>query len=113
MIDGCDREPLAKGLCAKHYVRQRRAGDPSRVGKAGRKTPADLDYWRTTFPDWSPRAQARFVRAMRMLEDAGGGTEEKQRAIKAATRSNGSVNVSKLLGIAATRYVGALGRRAR
>jgi hypothetical protein len=40
---------------------------------------------------------------LRIIEDAGGGTEEKQQAVKAATRSNGSLNVSKLLGIAIRR----------
>ena len=98
-IDGCDREPTAKGLCAKHYMRLRRAGDPNRVRKPGWKTSEARNLMR----EWSPRTFARFTLAMRMLEDAGIGVEEKQRAIKAASRPNGSMNVAKLLRIAETR----------
>jgi hypothetical protein len=99
-IDGCDGEPVAKGLCAKHYMRLRRAGDPSRVRKPGPKR----SLMRSVLPaEWSPRAQARFAQAMRMLEDAGGGAE-KQQAVKTASRPNGSVNVSKLLRIAVLQF---------
>jgi hypothetical protein len=36
-IDGCNRVPVAKGLCAKHYLRLRRTGDASLVRKTGPK----------------------------------------------------------------------------
>jgi hypothetical protein len=99
-IDGCDREPTAKGLCAKHYMRLRRAGDPNHVRKSGPKPSENRSLL-------TPRARARFAQAMRTLEDAGGGAEEKLQAIRAARRPNGSLNVSKLLGIAIRRYIGA------
>ena len=81
-IDGCDGKPVAKGLCAKHYMRQRRAGDPRRVRRPGPKA-SEARY---LMREWSPRTYARFVQAMRMLEDAGGGAEAKQQAVKAASR---------------------------
>jgi hypothetical protein len=31
VIDGCDAKPTAKGLCAKHYMRQRRRGSGAAV----------------------------------------------------------------------------------
>jgi DNA-binding response OmpR family regulator len=36
-IVGCDRRPVAKGLCAKHYMRARRTGDPNQTGRPGRR----------------------------------------------------------------------------
>jgi len=35
-IEGCRAEPIAKGLCAMHYMRLRRQGDASKTGKPGR-----------------------------------------------------------------------------
>jgi hypothetical protein len=32
----CHAKALAKGLCAKHYMRLRRRGDPAKVGRRGR-----------------------------------------------------------------------------
>jgi DNA-binding response OmpR family regulator len=36
-IEGCDRKSVALGLCAKHYMRARRTGDPAQTHKPGRK----------------------------------------------------------------------------
>jgi DNA-binding response OmpR family regulator len=36
-IEGCDRKPVASGLCAMHYMRARRTGDPTQTYKPGRK----------------------------------------------------------------------------
>jgi hypothetical protein len=36
-VAGCNAKPVAKGLCAKHYMRQRWTRDPNTVGKPGRK----------------------------------------------------------------------------
>jgi DNA-binding response OmpR family regulator len=56
-IEGCDRKPIAKGLCAKHYMRARRTGDPNQTGKPGRKRdPAPMP----TSGDRSPRSIARW-----------------------------------------------------
>src|SRR6516225_3162329 len=43
-IAGCRTQPIAKGLCAKHYMRQRRTGDPNQIGKAGRPRAPLTDY---------------------------------------------------------------------
>jgi hypothetical protein len=43
-IPGCPNEAVAHGLCAKHYMRQRRRGDPNAEFKPGRQPkpkPAD------------------------------------------------------------------------
>ena len=40
-IPGCPHEAVAKGLCAKHYMRLRRAGDPMAKLQAGRKAQSD------------------------------------------------------------------------
>ena len=63
-IEGCDRKPVASGLCAKHYMRARRTGDPTQTYKPGRKR------------------NARFSRV------EGDGQEAKQ-AVKAATFKGG------------------------
>jgi hypothetical protein len=101
-IDGCGRASVAKDLCGKHYMRLRRTGDANRVRKSGPKRSESLT--RSLLREWSPRTRARFDRALRMLLSAGG-REEAEQAIKLSTRPNGSVNVSKLLGMAAMRYV--------
>ena len=99
-IEGCARKPVAKGLCAKHYMRDRRTGDANRVRKAGRKK----SKVRSLMPEgWSPRTCTRFVHAMDMLWAACDQGEVK-RAIEAATRPNGSLNVSKPLDIAFIHY---------
>jgi hypothetical protein len=40
-IEGCEGKAVAKGLCAKHYMRQRRSGDAETVKKAGRP----VSFW--------------------------------------------------------------------
>ena len=69
VIEGCECKPVAKGLCTKHYMRQRRTGDPSSVGKVGRKR-----SWQRLqmekiglYSEWSPRTFTRYVQAMEML----------------------------------------------
>lgn len=100
VIEGCESKPMAKGLCAKHYMRQRRTGDVTRVRKAGRKRSQLLKG----FEDWSPLTKQRFAEAVRMLREACD-NDEKAESIKAATRPNGTLSVSKLLRIASMRYV--------
>jgi transposase-like protein len=36
-IKGCANEAVARGLCAKHYMRQRRRGDPEAAFPPGRQ----------------------------------------------------------------------------
>ena len=75
MIEGCNRKPVASGLCAMHYMRARRTGDPTQTYKRGQKRnlPRVL-----MSEDRSLRSDARSSRT------EGDGQEAKQ-AIKAAT----------------------------
>jgi hypothetical protein len=93
LIQDCDGKPVAKGLCTKHYMRARRTGDPGKTRKPGRAPAAYGALLRSTFAEWSPRTQQRYISAMRNLRDLGAHMEA---AIKDATRPNGSVNVSRL-----------------
>lgn len=107
MIEGCKGKVTAKGLCAKHYMRQRRQGSPEAVGKAGRpRDPAGLAFYQSLFSDWSPRTVARYWRTVKLLELLGADVNE---MISRSTRANGTVNVSSLLerveGMAAMRLV--------
>jgi hypothetical protein len=91
-IDGCAAKPIAKGLCSKHYMRVRRGGDASKKRKPGPKP----DKWRVQArktSEMSDRTFARCKAALRMLRGAGIDTVP---FIKAASRPNGSVNVSRL-----------------
>jgi hypothetical protein len=99
-IDGCDAKPVAKGLCAKHYMRTRRHGSAAVKHKTGPKsgTKPDLDLNRSLFPGWSPRSVARYTQAMRAMSFAP--EEKRKEAILAATRPNGSLNVSELYRLA-------------
>jgi hypothetical protein len=36
-IEGCKGKVFVKGLCAKHYTRMRRTGNPNKTRKRGRK----------------------------------------------------------------------------
>ena len=72
-IEGCDRKPVAKGLCALHYMRARRTGDPNQIRKSGRKRdPSPM----LMSVDRSPRSNARWS------PTAGDGHEAVKRAIK-------------------------------
>jgi DNA-binding response OmpR family regulator len=78
-IEGCDRKPVASGLCAKHYMRARRTGDPTQTQKPGRKrNPARM----LMSGAWSLRSKAR------VSPTEGDGQEVKQ-VIKAATCESG------------------------
>jgi hypothetical protein len=93
----CERPHEARGLCALHYQRLRRTGDPRMVRKSG----PDRSHLRKTFEDlgvteqWSPRTSARFLAACRLIFDLGGHAIAVD-ALEKASRPNGTVNVSKL-----------------
>ena len=75
-IEGCDRKPVAKGLCALHYMRARRTGDPNQIRKSGRRRdPAPM----LMSGDRSPRSNARWSRT------AGDDHEAAEQATEAAT----------------------------
>ena len=75
-IEGCDRKPVAKGLCAMHYMRARRTGDPNQTRKSGRKRdPAPM----LMSGDRSPRSNAQWSRT------AGDDHEAAEQATEVAT----------------------------
>jgi hypothetical protein len=98
MIEGCNTKPVAKGLCAMHYMRQRRTSDPNQVRKSGRKRNPALEL---LTENRSRRANMRFVLAAQWLREAGADDDVLRQAIKAASRPNGTLNISRLLGFAA------------
>jgi hypothetical protein len=100
-IEGCETETVAKGLCWKHYMRWRRTGDPAKARKPGRKRDPVLMAYRGILGDWSPRTLGRYALAMRLLPDE----EARLAVIQRATRSNGSLNVSRMLDLAAMEFV--------
>jgi hypothetical protein len=96
-IEGCDGKTALKGLCAKHYMRVRRTGDPSKTWLPGPPRKAGLTaFLRSQFSDLSPNTQNRHIRAYKVLA-AFGGQEALEAAILKASRANGPVNVAAML----------------
>ena len=63
-IAECDGKPVAKGLCARHYMRARRTGDPTETRKPGPHPSAVVAAHRALFPEASPRTQARLAKLL-------------------------------------------------
>jgi hypothetical protein len=105
-IEGCDGDAVSQGLCAKHYMRLRRTGDPNVTLKPGAKAGDGSKRTSSLFPEWSPRTRARFQQAMSLLQ--GQPLKIKRETVQRAIRSNGSVNVSKLVDMATMIYVSSL-----
>lgn len=101
-IDGCERPRKARGLCATHYMRQRRHGDTSTVKASGRpRGPARAAVGAIFDTYWGGRTIDRYDRAQRILaaltvddiitsEEV---TALDRAAFQASTRPNGTVNV--------------------
>lgn len=99
----CDRAVKAKGLCAAHYMRLRRTGDPETVGRAGRPQGGKLARWNTVLPpSWSRRKQYRFISAADMIEECGA---ELLLALDASARADGTINVAAFELHAAREYL--------
>jgi hypothetical protein len=68
-VTDCQRKPVAKGLCAKHYMRVRRCGNPNTIRKRGpRSVFGDVDL------GISKRSRVRFkaaIDALHVLEQMG------------------------------------------
>lgn len=101
-ITDCDNPAAARGLCAKHYMRARRTGDPTVVRKRGPTSdPSSItSVVGSLFKEWSRSTQTRWIRAMildRKLQEYLGADEHFTKAVMLATRPNGSLNVAKLL----------------
>jgi hypothetical protein len=97
-IENCSGIPIARGLCRKHYTRQRRHGDPERVYKPGSKLAPLEEVFVAQFREFSPRSRGRILQAYRLLVSFD--AETCVQAVARATRPNGSLNVSKLLDMA-------------
>jgi hypothetical protein len=95
-IEGCEAKPVAKRLCAKHYMRVKRQGSPDKTGKPGRPRSLGLQLTRSVFPDYSARTIARHNKAMQML----GSEALRKDVIQKNTRPNGSISVSGILATA-------------
>jgi hypothetical protein len=99
-ITGCQGKVVAQGLCAKHYMRKRRTGDPAKTSKPGRPREQNIhlyfakDVWA---PHASPRTQARCAAAFHNLDQCS--AEARVEVLKSCTRPNGSINVSRLLAL--------------
>jgi hypothetical protein len=95
-VADCQGKPVAKGLCAKHYMRARRCGDPEQTRKRGPKPLFD------DFP-LSPRSRVRFKQAIDLLRDLdamGVYDNALDAAFERAKRRNGTINVTALLAAA-------------
>src|SRR3981081_1384645 len=98
----CGAEPMAKGLCGKHYMRLRRHGDPGKALKRGPKSSKGSfrGVIRSLLSDHSTRSLERRIRAKTLNEKLMhflGADSYYTTAIKLASRPNGSVNFSQLL----------------
>lgn len=100
-IDGCQGKVVARGMCAKHYMRERRTGDPEKTGKPGRPRERSpyMAAAQMVNDQWSPRTMARYAEATRILHDCSAPSRE--RILRSCIRANGSINVSQLLDLAA------------
>lgn len=98
-IKGCDAPMLAKGLCAKHYMRQRKHGKTNVVEKRGRKQNKDKAAQRQLMMPggWSESTFERYWLAFKVRNSSGASDQERNQAIKNAARPSGSLNVSKLV----------------
>jgi hypothetical protein len=96
-IDGCEGKAVAKGLCAKHYARLRRHGNADKTCKPGPKPHYTRDVARAYFPERSSRSQARIALAYELM--SGFPENVRMEICKAASRPNGSLNVSCMLSL--------------
>jgi len=67
-IDGCKTKAVARGFCAKHYMRVRRTGDAATVRKAGRHRDQGLADLTEAY---SRRTAFRVRQGVRWLQYAG------------------------------------------
>jgi hypothetical protein len=99
-IEGCGARATAKGLCAKHYMRTRRHGDPNQTKPRG----APRNAWKASVREMmshemSERSFNRYFGALKKMTRTGFTKEAAQETIAEATRPNGSLNYSKLVAI--------------
>jgi hypothetical protein len=71
-IKGCQGKARARGLCAKHYMRLLRQGDPEKLGRPGRPPKHDPYTEMANLVgagEWSRRTMVRYAEASRILSD--------------------------------------------
>jgi hypothetical protein len=99
--DGCGEPVKARGLCATHYQRQRRTGNPDTVRRAGRPRDQYNAMMRAVLHEdfASPRGFARYLRAARIIGELrrDGVIDDvvSKQVLQQATRPNGTINISK------------------
>jgi hypothetical protein len=96
--EDCTTPARASGLCAKHYMRQRRHGDTSVVGKPGRPpvypgVTQMMNALRGAAIDLSDTALRRMAHASILYHELGGDYEA---AVARAERKHGTVNTTQL-----------------
>jgi hypothetical protein len=92
-IEGCELPAKGKGMCAKHYMRQRRHGSTDTTKRSGPKTSSIRRDVRLMLKDFSDRTFGRYWKAIGIIRELGGDLEK---AINECSRKNGSMNMSKL-----------------
>jgi hypothetical protein len=75
-VVGCNDAAKVKGMCSKHYMRQRRHGNTGTVRKPGVKPPPWLMFGREGFREWSERKIATWTRAMKIFSLLGLSAED-------------------------------------
>jgi hypothetical protein len=96
-IEGCETPAIAKGLCAKHYMRGRRHGDVNQVKPRG----APKNAWKAHVrgmidpAEMSPRSFNRYFATLVKQVRYNFNGRAFQAVADEATRPNGSFNVSK------------------
>jgi hypothetical protein len=99
-IYGCENDPAIKGLCRKHYMRQRRNGDPNEKKRPGPKPVESLlgsevnELLNMIAPRTSARTVARLRRALALLPYI---RKSERTRILGAWQSNGFRNMARLL----------------
>jgi hypothetical protein len=100
-IEGCEAHATVKGLCAKHYMRIRRHGDPNTVKSAGAPRSKAKAFLREEHPAVPTRTFDRYHSAMRKLVPTMFFDEKIANKVRTeATRPNGTLNVNRFAGFA-------------
>ena len=94
-IDDCQRSIKAKSLCEMHYRRLLRTGHPQGKGRPGPQPHPTRTTMRRMFSEMSERTFDTYFAAMGILW-AFADQADIEAAVRAATRPNGSLNVTKL-----------------
>jgi hypothetical protein len=98
-FEECDGKPVAKGLCAKHYMRMRRTGDPDETRKPGPKP----YNWPVDFAYLSRRTRTRLGQAglcLDIVKEKWGIDPKRVIEEAKARRRSGTIIVNRVLNVA-------------